>query len=146
MVFHGLVVDQPFAVGLIEKLRVPIAADVDETDDLVIAQPLHRIVHPPLVQPQPVIVRLAVRPDANTIPVNADAGPLLQPDTDLHARADPGHGLALEIEGKQPNPHRAATQLPLAVPALLELAPVQGERNGFLAVATRFDADSRKWW
>jgi hypothetical protein len=64
-VLHGLVVDEPLAVGLIEQLGVLVAADVDEADDLIVAEPLHGIVDAPLVQPQPAIARLAARPDAS---------------------------------------------------------------------------------
>jgi hypothetical protein len=66
--------------------------------------------------------------------------PFLEPGTDLHAGADFGRGLAFKVEGKQPDAHRAAAQLTLAVPTLLQLPPGQGEQNGFLAVEIRLDA------
>ena len=110
-VIERLVVDQPLAVGLVHQVGVAVPADVDEADDLVVAQLLDRVVHPPLVQAEPVVVRLAVGPDAEAVPVDADPGPLAQPRPDLHAGPDPGQRLALQVEGEDADPDRPAGEL-----------------------------------
>jgi hypothetical protein len=115
-VVEGPALDDALAVGLVDELGVRLAADLDEADDLVVAQTDRRIVDPALVEAKPVIVRLAVGPHAKCIAVDADAGPLLEPGPDVPIRADLGDRGRLEVEGEQPHLDGAAGQRAGAVP------------------------------
>ncbi len=46
--------------------------DLDKTDDLVIADPQRGIVHPALVQFEPVVIALTIRPDSEAVTINTD--------------------------------------------------------------------------
>src|SRR5690349_12571602 len=85
---EALVVNQAFPVRLIAKVRVPIARDLDEANDLVVAEADNWIVHSPLVETQPVVMRLSIWPDTKPIPVDADACPLAKPRSHLGTRAE----------------------------------------------------------
>ncbi len=89
-IIQGLVMDKPLSVGLVHQVGIAIPADIDETDDLVVAQLLDGIVDPPLVETEPVVVRFTERPDAKAITVDADAGPFAKPRPYLRSRANPG--------------------------------------------------------
>src|SRR5262249_27580817 len=86
------VVDQTFPVGLVLQVRVPVPADLDETNHLVVAEALDGIVDTPLVEPQPVVMRLRVRPHPAAVPVAAHACPTLatRPAPPSSVRSSPG--------------------------------------------------------
>ena len=101
------------------EVRVLVAADGDEPDDLIIAEADHGVVDAVLVQAEPVIVRLSVWPDAEALAVDADAGPLAEPACGLLAWADAGEAGRLQVKTVQADFHRATVQLAGAGPALV---------------------------
>ena len=115
-VLEGAVVQQAFPVGLVPEVGIRVARYLDESDDLVVAQPDDGIVDAPLIEAQPVVVRLAVGPDPEAIAVDADPRPLAQPGAHLCARSDPRERLRLQVEPEDPHPEGPAVKLPAAIP------------------------------
>src|SRR2546430_15872593 len=107
--------ENPFPAGLVRQLRVTISSDLDESNNLVVAEPRHRGVNAALVEAQPVIMWLTVRPDTKAITIDTDSGPFLEPCTHLHPRPDPCDGLGLKIEGEESHAHRTAAQITVPV-------------------------------
>src|SRR5262249_34693265 len=112
-----------------------------EANDLVVAEPLHRVVHPSLIEPEPVVVRLAVGPDAEAVTVHADPRPLPEPGTDLGPGSDACERLRLEVERKDPCAHRAAARRPAIGPRLgRRWRAVQADLEPAVAIEGGLDA------
>src|SRR2546425_1036462 len=87
-ILKTLRMDYALTVRLIPQLWVAILSDFDEPDDLVVAKPDDRVVDAPLIQSEPVIMRLAIWPHPKSITVDADTGPFAQPGPDVGPSAD----------------------------------------------------------
>src|SRR5258705_277471 len=74
------------SVRLIAQFRVSVLSDLDESHDLVVAQAEDGVVHPALVEAEPVVMRLAVRPNAESVAVDTHSRPLPQPRPRFSAR------------------------------------------------------------
>jgi hypothetical protein len=68
----GIVVEEAFPVRLILQVEVPVPRDLHKSDDLIVTQLHDGIVDPSLIEAQPVVVRLAVGPNSETIAVHTD--------------------------------------------------------------------------
>src|SRR5262249_55133746 len=110
--------DQSLAVRLVDQVRIVVPTDVNESDDLVVAQMFDRTVDSPLVKPQPVIMGLAVGQHAKPIAVNTDASPLAKPPAHFCPRTNPGQCLGLKVEGVHPDLNRSTSQLAGSIPPL----------------------------
>src|SRR5207237_7552678 len=109
-ILKRLIVEQALAVGLIAQARICVARDLYKAHYLVVAESHDRIVDPALIQPQPVVMWLAVWPDAIAVSVDADSGPLLEPSPDFHPGSDVRNCLSLEIEGEELDPNGSAME------------------------------------
>src|SRR5262249_40300814 len=107
---EGVVVEQSLAIGLVTQLRIPILRDLDEAKDLIVAEPLHWVVHSSLVKPQPVVVRLPVWPYPEAVAIHAYTRPLPEPSSHLGPGANSRQGVRLEIESKNARTDRAAAR------------------------------------
>ena len=58
---------QAFTVSLILEFGIAVAPNIDEPDDLVIAQVVDWAVDAPQVKPEPVVVRFAVGPNPESV-------------------------------------------------------------------------------
>src|SRR5579864_3357188 len=59
---------QSLTVRLVEQLGIRVPGNLDKTDHLIVTQANYWIVDPSLVQTEPVVMRLAIRPNPETVP------------------------------------------------------------------------------
>src|SRR6516162_8021921 len=115
--------EKPLAVRLINEVGIPVIRDLDEAQDLVVAQPHNGIVDPTLIETEPVVVRFTVWPHPKPVAIDADAGPLLQPRSDFHPGTDARDCVRFQIEGKETDSHGTTLEVPLPVPQVFDGSP-----------------------
>src|SRR5947208_1769763 len=78
-ILERLGMDDTLTIRLVAQVRVAILCDLDKANDLVVAQSNNRIIYATLVESEPIIMRLAVGPYAESIAIDADSRPLPKP-------------------------------------------------------------------
>src|SRR5262245_20413396 len=94
-VLERSIVHEAFAVRLVHQIRIRVTPDINEADDLVVAEMLDGVVHATLIKSQPVVMRLPVWPNAKAVAIDADPGPFAQPSPNLHPWCYLSQSLAL---------------------------------------------------
>ena len=142
-VLEGRIVDQAFPVGLIDETRIRIGPDLDEADDLVVAEADDRIVYPSLIEPQPVVMRFAVWPDPESVTVDAHPGPFLEPRTYVHAGADAGKRFRLEVKRVDLDLDGTTSERGIGPFLNRPATAIDAGRDAARAIKARFDALGR---
>src|SRR5262249_11601884 len=137
--------EKALAIRLINELGVPVIRDLDEAQDLVVAQPHNGIVDPTLIETQPVVVRFAVWPHPKPVAIDTDAGPFLQPASDFHPWTDACDCVGFQIEGKETSSHGTTVEVAVPIPQVLDGWPraIEGDLDGPVTVEHRVDAVRR---
>src|SRR5262245_12326169 len=119
-IFICSAVDKTFAIRLINEIGISVTRNLNEADHLIIAEANHRVVDASLIEPQPIIMRFAIRPYAETVSIHADSRPFPKPRSDFHPRSDPGNGLGLQVKSEDPDLDRTAPQVTRSIPQLFD--------------------------